>query len=177
MILDFLFQFTQNAGDAMPNAATTVSTNQVDIGVGVTANPAIPSFAAGGGARDLGIGDDPALKILVEVITAGAGTSIQVNLQGAPDNGSGAPGAFTTYISGPVITAANAPVGAHLLDVDLPRVPSGTVLPRFLQLQYVAVGNMSAGVMKGWAVLDRWDQPYGAAGVASGYPPGIAIAN
>lgn len=182
MILDALFQFSLAAGDAMPNAATTTSGNIVDIGLGLqtTTNPsgvAIPGVAAGGGARDLGIGDDPALKILVEVITPGAGTSIQVNLQGAPDNGSGAPGAFTTYVTGPVITAANAVAGVHLLDIDMPRPPAGVAYPRYLQLQYVAAGNMSAGVMKAWATLDRWDQVISTAGFPSGYVPGITVAN
>lgn len=177
MILDNLLTFTAAAGDAMPNGATTVSTNQVDIGIGSLTNPAIPSDAAGGGARDLGIGDDPALKVLVEVIVAGAGTSIQVNLQGAPDNGSGAPGSFYTMVTGPVITAAQAVVGAHLLDIDVPRPPAGQALPRYLQLQYIAVGNMSAGSMKGYIVLDRWDQIVSTAAVPSGYPAGINIAN
>jgi hypothetical protein len=182
MILDFLFQFTLAAGDAMPNAATTTSGNVVDIGIGLqaAANPsglAIPGVAAGAGARDLGVGDKPAMKILVEVTTAGAGTSIQVNLQGAPDSGTGTEGAYTTYVSGPVITAANAIVGSRLLEVDLPRPPAGAPLPRYLRLQYVAVGNMSAGVMKAWAVLDRFDQPGSQSGILSGYVPGITIPN
>jgi len=172
MILDAFAQFTAAAGDSMPNGATTTSTNILDIGLS-----GLPLSSAGGGARDLGVGDKPALKILVEVTTAGAGTSIAVNLQGAPDNGSGAPGSFTTYISGPVVTAANAIAGSRLLEVDVPRPPAGVVLPRFLQLQYVAVGNMSAGVMKGWIVIDRFDQPGSQSGLLSGYPPGVTIAN
>jgi hypothetical protein len=177
MILDGFFQFTAAAGDSMPNGATTTSTNQIDLGIGTAGNPQIPAFSAGGGARDLGVGDDPALKVICEVTTAGAGTSIQVNLQGAPDNGSGAPGSFTTYITGPVVAVANAIVGSRLLEIDIPRPPAGVALPRFLQLQYVAVGNMSAGVMKAWAVLDRFDQPGSQSGILSGYPPGVAIAN
>lgn len=182
MILDGLLQFSVAAGDAMPNAATTTSGNILDIGIGLqtTTNPsgvAIPGAGAGAGARDLGIGDDPALKVLAEVIVAGAGTSIQVNLQGAPDNGSGAPGAFYTMVTGPVITAANAPAGTHLLDIDVPRPPSGQALPRYLQLQYVAVGNMSAGSIKGYIVIDRHDQIYGAAGTLSGYPVGVTVPN
>jgi len=182
MILDFLFQFSAAAGDAMPNAGTTTSTNIVDIGIGLqtTTNPnglAIPGVAAGAGARDLGIGDDPAIKILAEVVVAGAGTTIQINVQGAPDNGSGAPGAFTTYVSGPVIANANAVVGAHLLDIDLPRPPAGAALPRYLQLQYVSTGNESAMIVKSWAVLDRWDQIVSTASVPSGYPAGVNILN
>lgn len=182
MILDGLLQFTVAAGDAMPNASTTTSGNILDLGLGLelVTNPsgsAIPAPAQGGGARDLGVGDNPALKVMVEVTVAGAGTSIQVNVQGAPDDGTGQPGAFTTYASGPVVLAATAVVGSRLLEVDLPRPPAGVALPRFLQLQYVGVGNMSAGRMKGWLVLDRFDQPGSQSGVLSGYPPGVAIAN
>jgi hypothetical protein len=193
MILDFLAQFTggttgvgnsDNISDS-PTTGTQVSSVTMDIGVGLetVTNPlgaAIPNNAAGAGARDLGIGDDPALKILVETLAyVSGGTSIQVNLQGAPDNGSGAPGAFTTYINGAVIPVASASiVGATLLDIDVPRVVFGAVMPRFLQLQYISVGTFAAGFkIRGNVVLDRFDQIRSSAGALSGYPPGITIAN
>ena len=182
MILDFLFQFTLAAGDS-PTTGTQVSGNAVYIGVGLqgAANPsglAIPGVAAGAGARDLGIGDDPALKVLVEVLTAfTGGTSLQVNLQGAPDSGTGTEGTYTTYVSGPVIAEANLIVGSRLLEIDIPRPPAGVALPRYLRLQYVTVGTHGAGSLKGWAVLDRFDQPLGTTGALSGYVPGITIPN
>jgi|SRR5215470_954213 len=183
MILDFLDQFTAAAGDSMPNATTTSSTNTVDIGVGLqlTANTsglAIPGVAAGGGARDLGIGDDPALKIYCTVSTApSAGTNIAVSLQGAPDDGTGQPGTFTTYATGPTVTQANCTVGVQLLAIDMPRPAPGVAYPRYLRLSYTTTGNMSTGVMKAWIVLDRFDQVAGATGVLSGYVPGVTIAN
>ena len=76
--------------------------NIVDLGLA-----GIPSSANGGGARDIGTGDDPSLKLSIIVTTAFAsGTSLQVNLQGAPDNGSGAPGSWTTMWTGPVVVEA-----------------------------------------------------------------------
>jgi hypothetical protein len=200
MILDRLFQFTGFPGGTAPAVAgnadgsdspttgTQASSGIVDIGVGFAAgtapngNPfglAIPGNAAGGGARDLGIGDDPALKLLVEVIAPfAAGTSLQINIQGAPDNGSGAPGTFTVYASGPVVLLANIVPGTHLFDIDIPRPAPGVALPRFLELGYVSVGTFTGGgSIKAWAVLDRADQIVSPTGALSGYVPGITIPN
>ncbi len=151
----------------------------IDIGIGSLTNPAIPSDAAGGGARDIGVGDKPSLKCLVDVTAAfNVVTSLQIALQGAPDNGSGAPGAFTTYVTGPVVALAALIQGARLLEVDVPRPPAGVALPRYLQLSYIIVGGTNTtGRLKGWIVIDRIDIPGSQAGVLSGYPPGITIAN
>lgn len=158
MIEDGLLQFTGTAGTAgstdAPTTGTQNSTNVIDL-----AN-----------TRDLGVGDDPSLEILVQVQTAFAsGTSLQVALQGAPDNGSGSPGTYTTYVSGPVIVEANLIVGARLLDVTLPRSAAGVAKPRFLRLSYITVGTHTAGAIHGAIVLDRQDDVY--------YPPGLVIAN
>lgn len=192
MILDFYLQFTggttgignsDNISDS-PTTGTQTSSVIVDIGVGLetVTNPlgnAIPSNASGAGARDLGIGDDPALKIMVETLAyTSGGTNIQVSFQGAPDNGSGAPGSFTTYATGPLITAAAAGVvGARLLDIDVPRVAFEAVLPRFWQLSFVSTGTFSGLKVRGNVVIDRDDQIVSTAGARSGYPAGITIAN
>ena len=93
MILDNFLAFDTNVSLAIA-AGTQVSTNVIDLGIA----SGIPSSANGGGARDMGIGDDPALKLFAQVTTlftsGGAGT-LAISLQGAPDNGFGAPGAFT----------------------------------------------------------------------------------
>src|SRR5882724_4325829 len=68
-----------------PTTGTQVTSNVIDLGV----TSGIPSSANGGGARDIGIGDDPALKVMALVTTAfTVGTSLQLTIQGAPDNGS-----------------------------------------------------------------------------------------
>ena len=100
MILDFLAQFTgstpapgnnDQATDS-PTTGTQTSSNIIDLHM-----LGIPVLAANQGARDMGIGDDPALKLAIQVTSAfTGGTSLQVNLQGAPDNGTGIPGTFTT---------------------------------------------------------------------------------
>lgn len=181
MILDAFFQFTgggAGTGDGLgigdsPTTGTQVSSNIIDLH-----DAGIPVLAANQGARDMGIGDDPSLKLAIEVLTAfTGGTSLQVNFQGAPDNGAGAPGAFTTYASGPVVAEAALILGARLFDIDFPRPPPGTPFPRFVQLQYVSVGTHGAGKLRGNMVLDRSDHPYQANAFMGAYPPGIAIAN
>jgi hypothetical protein len=189
MILDGLLMFTgtfygataptsiSTFGDR-PTTGTQVSSNFLDLGIGTVANPAIPAPAAGGGARDIGIGDDPAMKILVVVVTAiTGGTSLQVNLQGAPDNGAGAPGAYVIMTSGAVVAEANLIQGARLLDQDMPRPVPTQPLPRFLQLGYVTVGTHSAGELRAFLVLDRHDLPEQANAILGGYPAGVTVAN
>jgi Bbp16 len=173
MILDGLLQFSGPNGDSP--TATGVSTNIIDLHL-----VGIPILAAGQGARDMGIGDKPALKMLVQVTTAFAGlTSLAVALQGAVDNGAGAPAAFTTWWTGPANTLAQLTAGARLYDMDMPRPPAGVAVPRFLQMQYTIAGTGSAGVIKAFIVIDRMDQMYNATNNAihGGYPAGIVISN
>lgn len=182
MILDALLQF-DNAASVAIAAGTQASTNVIDFGLGTSANPAIPSNANGGGARDMGIGDDPALKLLVQVSTTftsgGAGT-LSVAIQGAPDNGSGAPGSYTTWWTSPTYALATLVAGARLLNMDFPRPPAGVAVPRFVRLLYTVAGaTMDTGAISAYLVLDRDDQMYNSTNnaVLGGYPPGIAISN
>lgn len=178
MILDGLLMFSNSSGGGTgsgdsPTTGSQTSTNQLDLGIS-----GLPASAQGGGARDIGTGDDPAMKLLVLVTTAFTlGTSLQVNVQGAPDNGSGGVGSFTIMAAGPVVAEAQLIIGARLLDIDMPRPAPNQPLPRFIQLGYVSVGTHSTGVLKAFLVLDRHDLPEQANAVLGGYPPGIAIAN
>jgi hypothetical protein len=193
MILDGLLQFTGNArgatatGSVTPSTATNdvmtasgSSSNILDLGLlGIPLSTAAGGNPGGGGARDIGIGDDPAMKILVQVVVAFAGgTSLAINMQGAPDNGSGAPGSFVIMASGPVVVLANLVVGARLFDIDMPRPAPNQPLPRFLQLGYVVVGTMSGGgAVQGYLVLDRHDMPEQSNATLGGYPAGTTVAN
>lgn len=173
MILDGFLQFTAAAGDSP--TATGVSTNIIDLHMA-----GIPVLASGQGARDMGIGDDPALKLLVQVVTSFSGlTSLAPNLQGATDNGAGAPAAFTTWWTGPAVLAASLIAGARLYDMDMPRPPAGVAVPRFLQFGWTIAGVGTGGTLKAFIVLDRHDQMYNATNnaILGGYPPGIIIAN
>lgn len=185
MILDGLLQFCGTANGATggitsgsntdaPTTGTQVASNIIDIGI----TSGVPSSANGGGARDMGIGDDPMLKLLVQVTTAFAdGTSLQVDLSGAPDNGSGAPGSYTVMYTSEAVLEASLIAGAYIANVDVPRTVPGQPLPRFLRLRFITVGTHTAGAVQGTIVLDRFDQIVGSTGALSGYPAGVTIAN
>jgi hypothetical protein len=178
MILDGLLQF-DNAVSLAIAAGTQASTNVIDLGI----TSGIPSSANGGGARDIGIGDDPAMKLLVIVTTTftsgGAGT-LSVTLQGAIDNGSGAPSTFTSWWASPAYALATLNAGSQLMNMDMPRPPDGIAVPRFLRLLYtVGAATMTAGNISAYMVLDRMDQMYQSTdnSVIGGYPAGITVAN
>src|SRR6266403_1059005 len=178
MILDALLQF-DNAVSLAIAAGTQASTNVIDLGI----TSGLPSSASGGGARDIGIGDDPAMKLLVQVTTTftsgGAGT-LSVTLQGAIDNGAGAPAAFSSWWTSPAFALATLKAGGRLMDMDMPRPPDGIAIPRFLRLLYtVGAATMTAGNVSSYIVLDRDDQVYQSTdnSVMGGYPAGINVAN
>jgi hypothetical protein len=173
MILDALLQFTGPTGDSP--TATAVSTNVIDLHMA-----GIPVLALGQGARDMGIGDDPALKLLVQVTATFTGlTSLAVALQGATDDGTGNPAAFSTWWTGPAVALASLTAGARLYDMDMPRPPAGIAVPRFLRMNFTIAGTGTGGTIKAWIVLDRHDQMYNATNnaILGGYPPGVIVAN
>lgn len=184
MILDGLLTFTGTSNGAtggitagaqtdLPTTGTQAASNIIDLGLA-----GIPSYANGGGARDIGVGDDPSLKLSAIVVTAiTGGTSLQLQLQGAPDNGSGAPGSYTTMWTSAAIAEASLVAGAQLANIDVPRVVFGQALPRFLKLNFISVGTHSAGAIECQIVLDRDDQIMGTGGAYSGYPAGLTVAN
>ena len=184
MILDKLLTFTGGVGGVgnsdgatdSPTTGTQNSSNVIDLGI----TSGIPTSASGGGARDIGIGDNPAMKLLVLVTTAFAsGTSLQLALQGAIDNGSGAPAAFSNWWLSPAYAEASLNIGSRLYDMDMPRPPDGIAIPRFLRFAYITVGTHTAGALQAYIVLDRDDQPYQGTdnSIMGGYPAGIAVAN
>lgn len=178
MILDALLQF-DSAANLAQVVGTYNSANVIDLGI----TSGIPSSANGGGARDIGIGDDPAMKFLVIVTTTftsgGAGT-LAVSLQGAVDNGSGAPAAFSTWWTSPAYALATLNAGSQLFNMDMPRPPDGIAIPRYLRLSYAIAGaTMTAGTVEALLVLDRMDQPYLSTdnSILGGYQAGINVAN
>lgn len=186
MILDNLLTFSGTSNGSTggitsgpqtdsPTTGTQVATNIIDLGV----TSGVPTSANGGGARDIGAGDDPAMKLSVLVTTAfGGGTSLGLELSGAPDNGSGAPGAYTVMWQSPaVVVEASLIAGLQLANVDVPRPAPGQVLPRFLRLRYISVGTHTSGAVEAQIVLDRDDQIVGPTGLYSGYPAGLTVAN
>jgi len=188
MILDALLTFTGTHAGATggitdaattdsPTTGTQTASNIVDLGAGSAANPAIPSLASGGGARDIGAGT-PKLKLVVQVTTTFVGgTNTYCILAGAADNGSGSPDSYTTMFTGPTVVVANMIQGAQLANNTVPNPVPGQALPRFLRLQFVTSGTHTAGAAIGTIALDDVEQPGAESGTLSGYPPGITISN
>jgi hypothetical protein len=185
MILDGLLTFTGTSNGASggitsgaqtdaPTTGTQVASNIIDLGV----TSGVPSSASGGGARDIAVGEGPMLKLsaICPVAFVG-GTSLQIELSGAPDNGSGAPGAYTVMWLSPAYVEALLVAGAQLANVDVPRVIEGQVLPRFLRERFISVGTHTGGTIESQIVIDRFDQIVGTTGALSGYPAGVNVAN
>lgn len=173
MILDGLLQFTGIAG--IPTVGSGTGQNTAGMGD----DPMLAAITNSNNtidllnARDMGIGDDPALKLICPVSVAGVGgTSMQIAVQGSVDNTT-----WITMATGPVVLTANLLIGTYLFAADLPRIMAPFVdhpgasqaLPRYLRLAYTAAGTFTAGRFFGYLGLDRTDQ--------IAYPPGIVIAN
>lgn len=184
MIRDALLTFTGSGNGATggittgqwtdkPTTGTQIASNIIDLGV----TSGVPTSANGGGARDIGVGDDPMLKLSIIVETAlTGGTSLQLELDGAPDNGSGAPGSYTIMWQSQAIAEAQL-IAGELANIDVPRVVPGQPIPRFLRLQFISVGTHSTGAVDAGIVIDRFDQIVGTTGALSGYPAGVTVAN
>jgi len=136
MILDALLLFST----AQNITSTAVSTNVIDLQ----------------NARDMGIGDDPALKVLCVVTTAFTSTdgTLTIGLQGSTDNST-----FDTYASTRAMTAGMLTTGAAFVaNLDWPAVSLGFSLPRYLRLNYtVANAAFTPGALTATLVADRQD--------------------
>lgn len=147
-----------NSGATFTTSAGTDSANIIDVSQ-------IASSASGNG-RDVGIGDAPELQIAIEVMIAfaGSGASMQIELQTAPDSGSGTPGTWSVINLTPVIPVANLTVGQVAYLGIVPGVQ------KYLKLTYVVTGaNMTQGSIVAGIVLDRE-----LLGPNLGYPSGYS---
>ncbi len=149
MLIDKQNQFSADIGDTPTGTGSTASTNIVDLGV----------------ARDIGGAVTDQLMLLCEVATAftsGGSATLQAQFQTAPDNGSGAPGSWSTLVQSDAIAVASLVPGYKFLPGEL---PGGT--QRFVRLNYVVgTAAMTAGALKAGLVLSLDVQPV--------YPRGYA---
>lgn len=145
-----------------------------DTSVALTASAASTNVVDLVNARDMGVGDDPALDVIVQVtsalLSAGA-TTLTVQFQGSTDNVT-----YTTYAQSDAIPKANLTAGAKI-SMDIPRIPPHAAgRPRYLRLNYVvATGPFTGGTITAFIVVD--DQQGVGSPNALSYSPGIVIAN
>ncbi len=156
MIIDSSLQFDP-AGTAI--TATAVSTNVLDMGAD----------------GDTGIGTDLKVTVLPQAtFTAAGGATLQIQLEGAPDNGSGAPGTYDVYAQTEALSIsqlnAGTVQGISLTGFDLPERVLGDVPPRFYRLNYiVATGPFTAGTVQAFMNLSRDQLPF--------YKSGFSVPN
>ena len=101
--------------------------------------------------EDLGLGrgmGTPALEFFSGSGTPITATSLQIAMQGAPDNGGGtiAGLTFTVYIETGVIPLASILSSIRLAAFDLPRRQVELALPRFIQGYFTVGGSNFAGL-------------------------------
>lgn len=138
-----------NFSTAQAITATAASTSIYDItGAGSGVAPALVYGASVFGA-DMGNGDGVAIPyVYVQVQTAfvsGGGATLQFQIQAAIDNGSNAPGTYTTILQTDVFLSAALTIN-KLFFMPLPIATLGQAPPRFYRLNYVvATSTFSAG--------------------------------
>jgi len=167
---------TANTDSVAQTTGTYVCSNVVDLGIS-----GLPTSASGGGARDIGIGDNPMLKLFITTPVAmgsSGSATIQFELDGGVDNGSGSPTWGTIMWQSQAIAYNAVGAGMAIANVDVPRIVPGQALPRFLRVRFIVGGaTISGGTVEASIVVDRFDQVVGTSGALSAYPPGIVISN
>lgn len=149
---------------------TAPSTVAIDLQGGLAINHGVSTVFG----EDIGRGDGVAIPKLAcfvgAAFTAGGAATLQVQLQAAPDDGTGNPGTYITYTETPAIAVAGLVAGFKIAAFDWPQVPMGVALPRYLRLNYiVATGPMLTGTVFAGLVLQRADNNVGA------YPEAFAV--
>lgn len=155
MIIDGFLQF-----DSASNVLTTntTSANVIDLQ----------------NSMDWGIGDDPALKVMVVMTTrltsSSTASTLQVQVVGSS---SATLASATVYAQSGTYSALQLDqllTFQRPFDIDLPRARGA--LPRYIGLNYVIGGPvaLTAAAVSAFLVLDRDD-------IVLNYPPGVVITN
>lgn len=152
------FDASLNLSSAQAITATAASTNIYDItGAGSGNAPALSIGRATTFGADMGLGDGSANPYFVFTVptafVSGGGATLTIQIQGAPDNGSNAPGTWTTIVQTQAFTAAQLVANA-VTQIPIPPRAAGEVLPRFYRVNYlVATSTFSAGNMNAFITM------------------------
>jgi len=108
--------------------------------------------------RDMGIGDDPAIKVLCLVETAFTtdstnASTLTVQFQVSTDSTT-----WTTLAQTPALLAASLADKNKIFPIDFPALPSYVALPQYVRLNYdVGVAAFATGKLSTYMVLGRDD--------------------
>jgi len=137
------------AGTSVSSGSTFTTGSQASANIIDLSNIA---GSAKGYGHDPGIGRKLELICLVMTAFTGSSSTLQVQLQYAPDGGSGTPGTWYTVGQSIAYALTALTQGAELLRIPLPPfspttlASGGTVVPKFIQVNYViGTNNMTAG--------------------------------
>ena len=161
MILDNLL--TLSNGQAVTSSAA--SSSIIDItgaGSGNAPGVIIGSEASVFGT-DVGLGDGltkPAIACIVGTAFVGVGASLTVALQTAPDNGSNAPGTWSTAVQTDTIAVGNLTAGAKLAQFEVPPRDPGAAAYRFIRLYYTVASGPFTGGTIGYAGINLGTDEY-----------------
>jgi len=157
MLADQNLVFSTVAG-GQPVTATAQSTlaydifngNMLAVASGVYTTPGIIGNATVFG-EDLGLGrgkGTPQIEVFSGTGTPAAATSLDIQLQGAVDPGTGNTSGCTyvAYIGTEAIPLASILASSRLARFDFPQRRVGAALPRFIALNYVVVGSAFTGL-------------------------------
>ncbi|MFZ0931246.1 MAG: Bbp16 family capsid cement protein [Syntrophobacteraceae bacterium] len=178
MIMDGLLLLDGSVSSAGAFSGTAVSSGST-FTTGSTSSANILDVSqlassAKGYGRDIGIGEELELVVMVTTLFTGSSSTLQVQLQYAPDGGSGTPGSFVTVAQSIAYALTALTAGTELLRIKLPPMtPSaatGSAMPKFIQMNYVVgTANMTAGAIAAFIVLDKT-----ALGPGLGYQSGYS---
>lgn len=170
MITDALLAFVPIGSPLSLVAATgddVPSTNVIDLmgdGVGTTVTNIWGNSTLPFSPDARGVGDPiPLIHILIgTALSANAGTpTLNVQLQGAEDNGSGSPGSYQTYIEHGPITVAQGTANRRIRMPFAPPFPIND-RPRFLRLNFEipAATSFLTGTILSAVVVTTRDDPF-----------------
>ena len=121
--------------------------------------------------RDMGIGDDPAIKLLCTVDTAFTtdttnASTLTIQFQVSTDSTT-----WTTLVQTPALLAASLAQYNKLMPIDFPALPTYVALPQYVRLNYdVGVAAFSTGKLNAYLVIGRDDIVQYPKNYSSTYP-------
>lgn len=99
------------------------------------------------GSAGNGIAQPCVFMVITTAFTTSNSATLQVQVQAAIDNGSNAPGSYTTIVETDAFAAAVLTLGAQLV-LPIPKITLGEALPRFYRVNYVVgTGVFGAGAV------------------------------